>query len=164
MSKLLLVNFISLIKINMQNKKIIVSVIVCVVIAGISFWGGMKYGKSKSSNTASSFNRSQGGQGNFGGRTGGQGTRNGVGLGGGFVSGQVLSMDAKSLTVQLSNGGSKIVFFTPTTKVEKTVDGTTSDVAIGKQVMITGATNPDGSVNATSIQMRPVLTIPKAAN
>ena len=33
----------------MQNKNIVTSVIVCVVIAGISFWGGMKYDASRAS-------------------------------------------------------------------------------------------------------------------
>ena len=146
----------------MQNKKIILSVVVCVVIAGISFWGGMKYGQSKSKNIATSFNRQlQGGQGNFAGRTGGQqGIRNGGAVGGGLVSGEILSKDDKSMTVKLSNGGSKIVLISPSTTVEKTVSGATADVVVGGQVMVTGQANPDGSVNATSIQLRPTIATP----
>jgi hypothetical protein len=66
------------------------------------------------------------------------------------------------MTVALGNGGpagtqsgSKIVFLSPATKVEKTVSGLVSDVVVGNQVVITGVVNSDGSVNATSIQLRP---------
>lgn len=139
----------------MKNKKIVLFVVIGLVIAGLSFFGGMKYGSSNSS--VSQFARAQNGGFNQGGatRTGGAGMRAGANSGGGLVSGQVLSMDDKSITVKLNNGGSKIIFFSPTTKVEKTVDGVTSDVTVGKQVMITGVSNTDGSVNATSIQLRP---------
>jgi uncharacterized protein (DUF2345 family) len=92
---------------------------------------------------------------------GGGGGR-GMGMrGGGFVSGDILSMDANSITIELRspNGaagqsGSKIVFYTDKTKVEKTVSGTNADLTVGKQVTITGTPNPDGSVNADSIQIR----------
>lgn len=138
----------------MQNKNIVTSVIVCVVIAGISFWGGMKYDASK--NTANQISN-RGGQGQFNQNSGvrGQGMRGGVN--GGVVSGEILSVDATSMTVKLRDGGSKIVLFSPTSKVEKTVEGTTADVLVGKTAMVTGTANSDGSVSATSIQMRPAF-------
>ena len=140
----------------MQNKNIVTSVIVCVVIAGISFWGGMKYDASK--NTANQI-LNRGGQGQFNQNSGvrGQGMRGGVNVG--VVSGEILSVDATSMTVRLRDGGSKIVLFSPTSKVEKTVEGTKADVLVGKTVMVTGTANPDGSVSATSIQMRPAFPV-----
>jgi hypothetical protein len=78
----------------------------------------------------------------------------GMRAGGGFTVGEILSKDETSLTLKLRDGGSKIVLFSPTTKIEKTVEGTPADVMLGKQVMISGSTNPDGSVSATSIQLR----------
>ncbi len=36
----------------------------------------------------------------------------------------------------------------------KTVDGTLADLEVGKQVTVTGDQNPDGSVNAKSVQVR----------
>ena len=103
---------------------------------------------------------------------GGKGMR----AGGGFVTGQIVAMDANSITVELKamggqNGapttgattqGSKIVFYTGTTSIMKTTDGTANDLSIGKQVSITGTANPDGSVNAQSIQIRPTTLNPTA--
>ena len=144
----------------MKNKKVIISVVVCLVIAVLSFWGGLMYvGKNiKNANLSRQGNFSQNGFGQNGGtRIGGQGMRGG--MGGGLVSGEVLSMDQKSITVKLRDGGSKIVLFSPNTKVEKTVDGATSDVVTGKTVMVTGTANSDGSVSATSIQLRPAFPV-----
>lgn len=135
----------------MKNNKIITSVIICVAIAGLSFWGGMSYRKSKSVGTSAS--RTQ--QENFAGRTGPsstQGARNNTG--GGLVSGEIMSKDDTSITVKLQDGGSKIIFFAPSIKVEKSVDGLLSDMAIGKQVVVVGVANPDGSVNAQSVSIR----------
>jgi len=151
----------------MKNKKIIVSIVVCLVIAGASFFVGMRYGQSKISDP--SFANKQGSFGqngfnqNVGGRPG-QGMRNGAGNNGGIVSGEIISKDDKSMTIKLRDGGSKIVLLSPVSKVEKTVDGTIADVAIGKSVMVTGTANPDGSVSATSIQMRPTIPMPTKTN
>lgn len=147
----------------MKNKKIVGMIVIVLLVAGLSFLGGMKYGSSKSSANQLTSRQSQFGQNGFnqnvGGRTG-QGMRNGGGFGEGVVSGEILSKDATSMTVSLRSGGSKIVLYSPTTKVEKTVDGTIADVIAGKSVMITGTANPDGSVSASSIQIRPTLSIP----
>ena len=144
----------------MKNKKIIIGVVVCLVVALLSFRGGRMYASKNITNA----NASRQGQFTQGGFNQNGGTRGSMMRGGGgFVSGEVLSIDSKSMTVKLpsggpasTQGGSKIVFFSPTTKVEKTVDGTTADVVVGKQVMITGTANTDGSVNATSVQLRPI--------
>lgn len=146
----------------MKNKNIVTSVIFCVVIAGISFWGGMKYTASKSTTNKMTNRGVQNSSFNQNGGARGQGIKGGAGGGmnnGGFISGEILSIDATSMTVKLRDGGSKIVLFSPVSKVEKTVDGTTADVVVGKNVVITGTANPDGSVSATSIQMKPVFPI-----
>lgn len=152
-----------------KNKKIIVSVVVFLVIGLLSFRGGMIYAgnnlKAANANRQGAFSQNGFGGQNGGGR--GQGMMRG-GAGGGLVSGKILSVDTNSMTVELGNGGtqsgSKIVLFSPTTKVEKTVDGAVADVVVGKQVIITGTANPDGSVSATSVQIRPTLPVQTKTN
>jgi len=149
----------------MQNKKIIGGVIAGLIIVMVSFYGGMVYARKNITNA----NISRQGNFNQNGFTGQNGSRmmgqniRGGSNGGGFTSGEVISMDATSMTIKLRDGGSKIVLFSPASKVEKTVDGAIADVAVGKSVMVTGTTNPDGSVSAISIQMRPTLAIPAPA-
>ena len=59
--------------------------------------------------------------------------------------------------MQLQNGGSQIIFFTPSTPVTKNIAGSASDVVVGEQVIANGAKNQDGSIIAQSIQIRPNL-------
>lgn len=144
-----------------KNKKIVWG-IVGVLILVIVFYGGMVYGKSQipvRGNQAFGQN----------GALGARGARNGGGLGG-FTTGQIISKDATSITVQLMSGGagtastnpggSKIVFLDTNTKIAKSVDGTLSDLVVGTQVSVTGTPNADGSENAQSVQIRPP-TLPK---
>lgn len=147
----------------MKDKKIVYCVVSCVVCLVIGFFGGMQYKSGKSSSFA------MGGRNSFiqGGMTSGQGA-NRMGRGGGFggvVSGEILSKDDQSITVKLrdmgnggADAGSKIVFYSPSTQVSKTVDGSSSDLVVGKQVVVMGTPNTDGSVNATSVQVRPQQT------
>ena len=138
-----------------KNKKVWAIVIVVVLII-ISFWAGSKYGEGKAGSTLAA-NRANFTQNGFGANGSMRSAQSRGGAGGGLINGQILSMDNKSVTVSLRGGGSKIVFYSPSTKVEKTVDGVTTDLATGKEVMVTGTANPDGSVDATSIQIRPAV-------
>lgn len=126
-----------------MNKNIYMAV-GAVVIAGLAFFGGMQYGKSQIG--MRQFNRQAGAPGQIAGVN--NFTR------GGATAGQVLSKDDKSLTVSVTGGGSKIVFLSSATKVMKASDGVIGDVAVGSNVFITGTPNSDGSVTATSIQLR----------
>lgn len=111
-------------------------VIGLVLIAG-SFYAGMKYGGNA---TVTPNN----GNGNFGARI-----RNGNGgPDGGFVTGEIIAKDDKSITLKLRDGGSKIVFLTSATPVTKSVSGSVSDLTLSEQVSVTGTANPDGSVSA----------------
>ncbi len=133
-----------------MNNKIVIAVVVTAVIAGgIGYWGGSAYGKPAQM-TPGQFNR-------MGGLAGGAGrVRGGAGgaAGAGFVTGTILSKDAQSITVQMQDG-SKIVFVSGTTQVSKTAAGSLADLIVGERVVVTGTTNSDGSVTASSIQLRP---------
>lgn len=136
----------------MKNKKYIEIVVICLITAGLSFWGGMVYA-SRNIKAASESRQGTFGQNGFNGQNGGRMVRGGSA--GGFNAGKVISKDDKSITIQLSSGGSKIIFYSPTTTVEKNVSGQISDIVVGSEVVVTGAPNSDGSVNATSVQLKP---------
>ncbi len=131
----------------MNQKTKITVVIVALLIAAGSFYGGMTYAQSK----VPSFARAGGAAFAAGGAT--RGMRGGAA--GGFVSGEVISKDATSLTLKLTNGGSKIVFLSASTTVMKTATGSMDDIAVGQQITTTGSTNTDGSMTAQTIQVRP---------
>ena len=148
----------------MQNKKNVMLVAGFIVVALIAFYAGTAYSKSKSATP-------QGGsQTGFGGQSGQFGQGRGMRAVGGNVFGQIIAKDANSITVEIKapngqNGtntastvtGSKIVFYTGTTTILKTTDGTTDDLAVGKNISVQGTANPDGSVIAQSISLRPAM-------
>ncbi len=127
-----------------------------VIIAVVTFYGGMLYGQSRNSAQSSNNGRnfSAAGFGARGARTNGMG---------GVAFGDILAKDATSITLQMRDGsGSKIVFYTNTTPVMKTTAGTVNDLSVGENVSVTGTPNSDGSISAQSIQLRPAM-VPGAA-
>ena len=153
-----------------MNKLIAIVIAVAVVVGGGAFFGGMKYAESKSLRgrvSQADFQNLQ----NLSpeerqqrlqelGANAGAGFRGGAGGGqrggGGLTAGEIIAKDDKSITVKLSDGGSKIVFLSDSTTISKMTDGTKSDLEIGKQVTVNGSANSDGSVTAQNIQLRPV--------
>ena len=148
-------------KINhIRMHKAVPIVVACVVVGGAAFFGGMKYGESKSVPNPEGGNRGQfgGGAGGVGARRAGAGAGTGVGArmgGGNFIGGEIIAKDDKSVTVKLQDGGSKIIFFSGSTKVLTSVEGKPEDLKVGSNIMATGDTNTDGSITAKSIQTRP---------
>jgi hypothetical protein len=149
-----------------MNKKTIGLIVGFVVLAVISFYAGNMYANAKNktgtSQNANSFMRGAGG------------AQRGLRAGGGNVFGQIIAKDATSITIQLNaptgpnaNGttttatGSKIVLYTTSTTVSKTATGTIADLAVGTEVTVQGTANPDGSVSAQSISIRPAQTATK---
>ena len=147
----------SLCRISLMNKIILALVTTAVVIGGTAFYGGMKYSQSggfasgpKNFADLTPEERQQRLQ-QFGGRGRGNG-----GQGGGFISGEIIGKDDKSVTVKSNNGSSKIIFISDTTKVTQSMAGSLNELIVGKQVTVNGTTNQDGSVTAQTVQIRPV--------
>ncbi|OIO30507.1 hypothetical protein AUJ77_02950 [Candidatus Nomurabacteria bacterium CG1_02_43_90] len=127
-----------------------------VVIAGISFFAGVKYdqGKTPSLAIGNQGFSVQGAQ-IRGGIPGSNGAQRGARVMNGGAVGSIVAKDATSITVALRGGGSKIVFLSPKTAITKTTDGVAGELSIGKEVSVSGIPNSDGSIVAQSIQLRP---------
>ena len=136
--------------------KIQLAVIVAVIVGAVAFFGGTKYGQyPPGGSNADLRNFQTRGTGMMGGLTGGQGRMTGgANRAGGFLAGEIIGQDDKSITVKLRDGGSRIVFVSSSTQVLKSINGSVSDLILGGQVTVTGGTNPDGSVTAQSVQIR----------
>jgi hypothetical protein len=137
----------------MQNffskKQWLVVIITSLVIAGAFTGIGYKIGSKKSG-----FGPMNG---QLQGRTmmGGPG-RSSTGMrGNGNVAGTVLSQDAASLTLTLPQGGSRTVLITPTTTVLKTAPGIMGDIQKDSFLMVSGTSNADGSISASTLSIRP---------
>jgi hypothetical protein len=144
----------------MQSKKILIIAIIAIIVVGAgAFYGGIQYSKSKlasqgllRNSAAQGPGGNRQGQGGPGGQRMGGAGNNGSGD---FATGQILSKDDKSITVKTRNGGSQIIYFSDSTTIGKTVQGASSDLSTGEQVMADGKNNPDGSLAAQNIQIRP---------
>ena len=128
-----------------MNKTIIGALVAIVVVGGGSFYAGMSYAKGQAPQ------RGQFGNGQFAGRG------MGIGRGGmGFVAGQIISTANGSITIQsAASSSTQIVLFSNTTPIYKTAQGSASNLSTGTNVVITGTPNSDGSLSASSIQIRP---------
>lgn len=144
-----------------MNKNTWMTIIaVAVVFGGGGFWGGMGYASAKVP-TSGQFGAGGGAYTGTRGATGGAGRMNGV-------VGTIVAKDSSSLTVQLggpsatsTNGassGTRIVFYSGSTQVDKYLAGSASDLTIGGSVIVAGTPNSDGSITASMIQLRPAGT------
>jgi len=137
----------------MKNKITIIIAGAVILLVG-SFYVGTKYGQGNTQSSRNTAAVSSFGQGN--GTVGANvGIRVGRGAGGGFVAGQVISKDSNSLTIQIAEGGSKIVFLATSTQVMKATEGNLGDISTGISVVVAGSANSDGSITAQSVQIRP---------
>ena len=144
----------------MAKKAIIYWVVAIIVVGGLSFFGGMKYGQAKGGSAgaggagaaARGIQRTGTARGNFT-----------AGATGGYVSGKILTVSGSNMTVQLQNGSSKVVIIAGSTQIMKPVTGTSADLTPGASVIVTGNADSSGSVTAQNIQIRPAgSTMPGA--
>ena len=118
------------------------TVIACVAVGAVAFFGGVFVGRLTA---PTGFNRAGG----FPGAGGGQ---NGARAGGGFASGKVLKADAGSLTLQLPNGaGTKNVIIDTTTQIIKSEPVSSTAISVGTTVTAIGTAGSDGSITARAV-------------
>ena len=95
---------------------------------------------------------------NFGGQLGDR-QRNGqvpqAGFGG-MTLGEVISLDEKSMTVKMQDGGTKMIILGDSTTYTKTQSIEKSGLSIGNQVRVSGNANSDGSITAQNVQINPL--------
>lgn len=135
----------------MDKKTLLKIIVIAVIMAGAGFYGGMRYGESAVTQTGAGQRSQQINGFAMMGRTGNRAT----GQNGSFAGGQIIAKDATSITVKLQDGSSKIVFVSTSTPVMKSAEGSLNDLAVGKNVTVTGVANSDGSITAQSVQVRP---------
>ncbi len=136
--------------------QIILGVVILIIVAGGSFYGGMVYGASQAQSSRSSGARFAGGpygNGQGGGQGQGQGQR-GFGQGGG-VFGQISEIGEGYMLVTANNGKQTKVQVTDTTLIEKNASVKLTDLAKGETVMVSGSQGADGTVTARSVQVAP---------
>lgn len=139
--------------------KNIYMLIAAVFIAGVAFFVGLKYQEAKvtrqfmfqngfARGNEKMMNRNN--NGNFN-------NDNNSPRGMGFRPeiGKILSIDSNSITIQMTDGSSRIILVGDTTKITKTQDTTKTDLKTGDTVGVFGTINQDGSITAQSIQLNP---------
>lgn len=130
---------------------VILGIVVLLLVAGGSFFGGTLYGKNQAQ--AAFAVRRQGG---FGGANGqAQPGANGRIGGQGGVFGQIESIDAGALVIKDNNGQQTQVKVTDTTLIQKQATVKLTDLATGETVIVSGNKGADGVITARSVQVAP---------
>jgi hypothetical protein len=135
----------------MKQQTIIITAVVAVLMAGGGFFAGMQYQKMQRSNFAQ-FANGQGGPGGQNRRFGGNGQNGNIAP----VRGQITSSDSGSITVKMTDGSSKIVVLSGATTISESATASAQALQPGKEVMVIGQTNSDGSVTAQNVQLNPM--------
>ena len=134
-----------------MNKNLLTIVAVAIIACGAGFFGGVQYQKSIKSNTRNfqAMGQQNGNQQNS---TGKNNINKNRGMNG-PVSGEITNVDGTSITIKTKDGSSKIVMYSSSTTVNKTSQGSSSDLKTGEQVMVIGNTATDGTVTAQTISV-----------
>ena len=129
----------------MKSQNLFVFFILLLLVAGGSFFAGIKYQESRRSALREEF------VGRFGRQIQSAAGRNGFRP----VAGEIISVDDNSITVKLQDGSSKIILLSEETEINKAEKATITDLKTGEQVAIFGSENSDGSITAQNIQLNP---------
>jgi hypothetical protein len=141
----------------MTNKSITIAAAVVVVVAALSFYGGILTEKSLSHSTANQ--TASGGSGQYGSGGGGFGGGGGGGFRqGGGVFGTVQSVSGTTMVVSDQRTGSNTTVSlasNPTITSGSGSSATVSDIQTGDTVIVRGSAGSDGTVTAQSVRINP---------
>ncbi len=118
-----------------MKNNMIATIVIVLAVAGVSFFAGGQFARNGQRNQV------------------GQGRR---GMGGATV-GEIVSLDAQSITVKMQDGSSKIVNIAGSTTFSKTDTAAKTDLKTGERIAAFGTSNADGSVTAQNIQLNPLF-------
>ncbi|HEY6958624.1 MAG TPA: hypothetical protein VI814_07365 [Candidatus Limnocylindria bacterium] len=145
----------------MKTTQIVIAAVIGLMLLGGGFAAGMTYGKNGAPAAAASASASDRGAGRgqgAGGARFGQGGANGQEL----LTGQIISVNDGSITVQVRQPGqngaspttsSQIILLGSNTRIVKTSENDikASDLKANDQIQIVGTTDASGNVSATAI-------------
>jgi len=152
----------------MKTNHIVSVLVLLVVFSTASFFVGTKYQQNK---ITTGFNQRMANDGSGMGQGMGRNNTNDTdtvknrGQVAGFrqTVGEIISLDAKSITVKMADGSSKIVLISDSTTVNQSVTASKNDLKVGLSVAVRGDQNTDGSVTSSNIEINPhVATITPA--
>jgi hypothetical protein len=144
----------------MKSNQIIAVIVLLLVVAIGSFFGGTKYQQNK---TFSNFRQQMVGGNNLPQGMGRNAQNIDLTKNRGQIAsfrqtiGEIISIDDKTITVKLADGGSKIVLISETTKINQSVAATKTDLVVGTKIMVNGETNTDGSITSRNIEINPAV-------
>jgi len=134
----------------MEKKQIMITAGIGLFTFVLGFFGGTMYQKQSSPIQNDAIARTR----NFeNGATGGTNSQNRNTMR--PIIGEILAIDAQSITVKLADGSSKIVVTSPKTTAIKNEKVELKDLKSGEKIGVFGSENADGSVNALSVQINP---------
>ena len=137
----------------LNKKQLPLVIIIAVVLLAASFYAG-RLSISKSGSVGFAGGRGQGPSGMM--ASGAAKNMQSKNFRGNMVSGEIISKDDKSLTIKLTSGGSKTIYFSASTTISQMTATPASDLNVGQSIIANGSTNSDGSISAQMIQLRSV--------
>lgn len=137
----------------LSKKNLPLVIIAALLMLGAAFYTGRLSASSQSSMSGSDQRLGLEGQGR-GIMNGNNRSQGGQMVRGNLVNGTIISQDEKSLTLNLAEGGSKIIYLSASTTIAKMTEATMADLSTGQTVTVNGSTNSDGSLSAQMIQLR----------
>jgi hypothetical protein len=135
----------------MPKNHLIKIIILVIIVGGLGFFAGIQYQKTQRASLRNNF------QNNGTMRQWGTGRQGNGAMRMTPVSGEITKVDDNTIIIKTSDGGSKIVVYSTSTKVDKTSEGSKSDLKVGEKVMVVGSASSDGTVTAQNISVGNIM-------